>query len=161
MTKKERELIKKKAVMDFRRGDRVDDIAIRYGKTIGTISTWARKAGIKQRRQGCRVKELPNVLDLKIVQLVKNRVNGNPSFSKIGEPYGLKRQSVHRMYHRWKDWTKNGVAIPFRAGDKIRFGNEDYTVVKADVLCGAVKDSAGNLISKFYWNHDGKHAVKL
>lgn len=143
------------AVAEYQRGDRLREIATRHGVTVGTVSLWAKKAGVSRRPQGCRRKPIPSPRDLAILRAVRA---GGQTLEQIGEKYGLTRARVHFVYHKWKDCK---IEAPFAVGDKVRFMGDDYEVVSADVHDGRVRSLRGGKETTIPWKLGDEHAVKL
>ena len=150
--------IRQKAVQDYRRGDRIEAIAQRYGVTVGAISTWAKNANVKRRTQGCRVKDRPNPRELEIVAAMLAKHNGRPTFDEVGKQFGMPRQGVHRIFHRWKHWVRGA---PFKKGDHVRFQGRDYEVLKPDTSEGKVRDLKNGEVTRISWRIGKDWAVKL
>lgn len=137
--REEAEIKRERALKDYRRGDPIRDIAIRYGKSTTAVSLWAKKAGLERRQQGCRVKKYPSATDIDIVNAVKaSKANGGrPTLEEIGANWGyMSRAGVHRIYQKWKNWKPT---IPFKAGDRIRLEGRDYLVLEPSVFTGKVR----------------------
>jgi transposase len=161
--------VRQLAVHDYERGDPIDDIAMRYDVTIGTVSTWAKKAELKRRAQGCTIKERPSPRELEIVEAVRaaRERGGDPTLLEIGQMYGVKtRAGVHRIYHRWKHWRP---VSPFKRGDRVRWKGvengkvvvHDYEVVKPDIFQGKVRDLKTGRVTQISWHIGRNRAVKL
>lgn len=151
LSKEARERIKEKALHDYKRGDPLREIAIRYNTSITAVSLWAKEARLKRRQQGCRHKEWPDQEDIEIVQAVRAVCDGSPTLDEIGERFGNKtRAGIHRIYTKWKDWKPK---LPFKPGDKIRYDGHDFLVVKPGVFKGKVKDLASGELVDIHWKH--------
>jgi hypothetical protein len=150
--------VKAKALAEYVGGDRLNEIAIRYGISTTAISLWAKKAGLERRRQGCRVKVWPEPREMEIVAAVKAVSNGKPTLEQIGKPWKLSRAAVHRIYRKWRDWEP---PVKFQRGDRIRFGRRDYEVVQPGRLQGKVRDLKANIEITIDWHTKGQTAVKL
>jgi transposase len=162
MTRLMKAQVKAKALEDYRRGDPLKAIAIRYGVSVATVSLWAKAAGLERRRQGCRFKLRPEERDMEIVNAVRAVVDGKPTMAEIGRRWGwhlyMSRSNVHRIYHKWKDWKPT---VPFESGDIIRFKHRDYEVVEPGVFEGKVRSLRTGRESTIPWK-EGEHiAVKL
>lgn len=146
--------IKLKATEDYRRGDRLGDIALRYGISIGTVSLWAKQCGLARRTRGCRVKRLPSQLDMGIVAAVRAVKDGVPTLKEIGVQFGgFSRANVHRIYHKWKDWKPR---VPFKVGDVVRVLDsnlhpQDYEVLVPDVFQGQCKHVKTGALKEVKW----------
>lgn len=149
--------VREKAVRDFRRGDPLRDIAVRYEVSEGTVSLWAKAAGLR-RKQGCRKKMRPEESDWEIVLAVRKVKNGQPTLDEIGKRFGMTRAGVHRIYHKWKHWEPKA---PFVKGDKIRIGTRDYEVLKPDIFHGKARDLKTGKKVEVAWRTDEGYAVKL
>ena len=150
------ERIRVKALRDYRRGHPLRDIAVRYERSTTAISLWAKKAGLKRRRQGCTIKKWPDETDIQIVNAVKDaKANGNvPTLEEIGFGYGhLSRAGVHRIYQKWKNWKPR---VPFKAGDEIRLNGEDYLVLEPDVFNGKVRNIRTEVEDTRSWVYERK-----
>lgn len=164
-----RQSIKQKALRDYDRGERLEDIAIRYRISPCNVSLWAKAAGRPRRQQGCRTKQWPGPTDIEIVKAVRNIVGGQPTLADIGRSIGggMTRAGVHRIYQRWKDWKPH---LPFTKGDRIRHMERDYEVIKPNIFEGRVRDLKTGEEKTMFWTWkvtlpDGKErtftAVKL
>lgn len=156
--KQDKARVKAKAIRDYKRGETLRAIAVRYGVSTGTVSLWAQGAGLERRQQGCRAKIFPNEADIQIVNAVKAVQNGKPTLAEIGHHWQMSRANVHRIYHRWKDWQP---VVPFAVGDKIRFMGRDYEVKIPDVFRGIVRDLRTGVEQTLDWKKDDQVAVKL
>ena len=150
--------LKARALRDYKSGQSLEEIGIRYGFAPSTISCWAARAGVARRIQGCRLKEWPDEIDIAIVNEVRRVVDGEPTLADIGQHWGMSRANVHRIYRRWKDWKPRS---PFKAGDVIRFMKRDYIVVEPGLFSGIVRDMETGAEIKIQWRVSGKLAVKL
>lgn len=151
--------IKQKAVRDYRRGERLEDIAVRYGISFGTVSIWARQAGIKKRRQGCTIKKRPSPRELEIVAAVRGMKDGKPTIKEIGQRYAIEtRAGIWRIFYKWKDWRPH---IPFKKGDTVRFMGGDFEVLKPDVFDGKVRNLKTGQETIISWRVGKERAVKL
>jgi hypothetical protein len=151
--------LKESALSDYRSGDPLKNIAVRYGLLVGTISLWAKKAGYTRRSRGTRRKLLPTEQDMQIVAAVKAALGGMPTLAEIGVPYSYSRSAVHRIYHRWKDWKP---VIPFRAGARIRFEGRDYQVTAPRVFDGDVIDLKTGQRTVIAWRKNSRvFAVRI
>lgn len=157
-TKEERAKVKAKALRDYRRGEPLKVIAIRYGCSPASISLWAQSAGLERRQQGCRLKDWPDDTDLEIVEAVRAVRDGKPTLTEIGERWHMSRANVHRIYHRWKDWKPS---VQFKPGDKVRFMRRDYEVLEPRAFDGKVRDLKTGQESVIRWRADDNFAVKL
>lgn len=149
---------KAKALRDYRNGDSLEEIGIRYGFAPATISCWAARAGIERRPQGCRKKDWPDEIDIAVVNAVRQVVDGKPTLAQIGDRWRMSRANVHRIYHRWKNWKPHS---PFKAGDTIRFMKRDYEVLEPEPFRGKVRDLKTGEELVIQWRVDGRMAVKL
>ena len=149
---------KAKALMDYRRNDPLKVIAIRYGYSVASVSLWAKSAGLERRRQGCRIKDWPRDIDLKIVDEVRAVVDGTPTLAEIGKRWHMSRSNIHRIYKTWKHWTPK---VPFKPGDIIRFERRDYRVIEPGVLEGKVRSLETDQESIIHWGPDGHAVVTL
>ncbi len=148
--------IRTKALRDYRRGDRLRDIAVRYGKSPTAISLWAKKAGLERRQQGCTIKKWPDASDIDIVNAVKaaKQNDNQPTLEEIGERFGhLSRAGVHRIFMKWKNWKPR---IPFKPGDQIRLDGHDYLVLVPGVFTGKVRDMKTQEEQDISWTHEQK-----
>ena len=153
------EQLKRKALRDYKRGDLLRAISVRYGKSIPTISSWAREAGLTRRQQGCKIKKWPEPRDLRIVGAVNAVVMGKPTLEEIGRTEGgLTRAGVHRIYRKWKGWKPRP---PFEAGDTVRFAGCDYRVLEPDIFNGKVKDVTTGKEVVIPWKLGEDFAVKI
>lgn len=151
--------LKEKALKDYRSGAPLKNIAVRHGLLVGTISLWAKKAGLTRRSRGTRLKTFPSKQDMDIVAEVKAALGGVPTLAKIGSNYGYSRSAVHRIYHKWKNWKP---VIPFKPGDRVRFEGCDYRVVTPRVFDGEVQDLKTGRILDIPWRKNNVvFAVKL
>jgi hypothetical protein len=146
--KQERAKLRVKALRDYRRGEPLRMIAIRYGVSVGTVSLWAMAAGIARRPQGCRTKDFPDEADINIVNAVRAVRDGRPTLAEIGLRWQMSRANVHRIYHRWKNWEP---VVPFKVGDTVRFMGLDYEVVDPGVFEGKVRSLKTGEESKISW----------
>ena len=138
MTRQKRQQIKAKALADYRHGDKLREIAVRYGTSTTAVSLWAKNAKLARRTRGCREKEWPDEEDIKIVRAVKAVVNGSPTLKEIGARFGHRsRAGIHRIFKKWKDWQP---AFRYQKGDRLRIDDEDYIVLKPGVFKGLVKN---------------------
>lgn len=112
MTREQREAVKAKALDEYRRGDVLALIAARHGVSVATISLWALSAGLERRKQGCRKKTRPSDRDILIVNAVRAVVDGKPTLAEIGKRWNTSRGNVHRIYHKWKNWTPDAPPAP-------------------------------------------------
>ena len=158
-SKEEKNKVKVKALRDYRRGEPLKVIAIRYGFSPATISLWAKGSGIKRRKQGCRIKLWPSEVDLQIVEEVRAVVDGKPTLEEIGDRWQMSRANVHRIFHTWKDWTP--PSTDFAPGDRVRFLRRDYEVVQAGPMEGIVRDLKTGRESKLRWRSTKGLVVKL
>lgn len=154
--------MKAQALEEYRRGERLKVIAIRYRVSAATVSLWAAGAGLARRRRGCRIKVRPDARDLEIVNAVRAVVDGKPTLAEIGKRWGwhfyMSRANVHRIYHKWKDWKPT---MPFQAGDIIRFKHRVYRVVEPGVFDGKVRVLRTGQESTIPWKTGEHIAVKL
>jgi len=157
-TKEKRAKLKAKALRDYRQGDPLKVIAIRYGCSKASISLWAQSAGLKRRKQGCRLKDWPDDTDLDIVEAVRAVRDGKPTLAEIGARWHMSRANVHRIYHRWKDWKPT---IQFKPGDQVRFMRRDYEVIAPGPFEGKVRDLKTGEERVIRWRMDANFAVKL
>ncbi len=153
------EKIQSLALEDYRQGDSLKNIAVRYRISIGTVSLWAKKAGLKRRSRGCRPKTRPSEQDLQIVAAVDAVEGGKPTLDEIGRKFGYTRAGIHRIYHRWKTWKPSA---PFKVGERVRFAGRDYQILKAGVFGGRVLDLKHQTETTIKWWRDPRtFAVKL
>ncbi len=130
---------KVKALADYKRGDPLWEIAIRYDTSTTAVSLWAKQAKLPRRDQGCRRKDWPEEEDIDIVNAVKAVKEGKPTLEEIGQMFGGKsKANIHRIYTKWKNWKPT---IPYKKGDRLRFGTKDVIVIKPDVFHGEVQDT--------------------
>lgn len=121
-------------------------IAKEKGVSKSTVSVWARKARLSKRAKGRRPYETPSVEHRKILALVESL-----PMKEVGRRLGgMSKQNVHRVCKRWADWVPPKKA-PFKPGDAIKWNNEFYIVVDANVTSGTVRNAAGQLIRNFHW----------
>lgn len=165
MTRQAREQTKRKALRDYKRGDKLREIAVRYGTSTTAVSLWAKEAKLPRRERGCRPKIWPDEEDINITNAVRAVVNGKPTLEEIGKQFGNRsRAGIHRIYTRWKNWKPRA---PYRTGDIIRLRNRDYEVITARVFDGDVRDlETGEIFVKMPWKYKAKlgqtdQAVKL
>ena len=153
------ETVQQKSVADYERGDQLKHIAVRYNVSVGTVSLWAKKAGLTRRKRGCRHKMTPSEADMRIVAAVKAVVEGKPTLDELGDRFGYTRAGIHRIYCKWKNWKPT---IPFKPGDLIRFAGTDFEVVKANVFDGTVRSvKTGKTTRINWWRNKEFFAVKL
>jgi hypothetical protein len=133
-------------------------IAIRYRITEGTVSIWAKKAGLPRRRRGTRHKLTPSPKDMVIVAEVSNLDDDRLTLEEIGAKYGYTRAGIHRIYHKWKWWKP---VVPFGVGEVIRYRNRDYQVVEARVFDGVVRDLRTGQEETISWRSGPHIAVRL
>lgn len=158
--------IVKQALDQFSRGDRLEDIAIRFKVTGGAVSCWAKRAKLPARVQGRTNKQRPEALDFAVVEAVRAVVDGKPTLGEIGTLYGITRAAVHRIWKRWKDWVPD---VPFAAGDKVRLKTEtekgtdytDYEVLEPKVFDGRVRNLETGEETTVSWKMITSHVVKL
>jgi hypothetical protein len=151
--------VKLKAINDFRRGDPLRDIAARYDISEGSVSLWAKAAGLPPRRQGCRRKTRPSRIDWEIVLAVRKVRNGKPKLEEIGQRFGgMTRAGVHRIYQKWKNWDPTP---PFDKGDVVRFRSSDYRVVKPGLFAGTVISLKTGKQTELEWVQKPHYAVKI
>ena len=149
MTRDKRERVKARALQDYLRGDRLKDIAIRYGTSTTAISLWAKAAHLPRRVQGCRYKGWPDKEDYAIVMAVKAVRNGSPTLEEIGRRFGNKsRAGIHRIWAKWKNWVPR---MPYKKGDRIRIRDRDYIVIEPGVFEGEIEDVKTQERSKRAW----------
>jgi transposase len=153
----EAQSVRERAVADFRRGDPLKDIAVRYGVSEGSVSLWAKAAGLR-RKQGCRIKERPSTRDWDILQAVRAVVDGVPTLDEIGKRFGMTRAGVHRIYRRWKHWKP---VPPFRKGAIVRYNGDDYEVLDPDLFTGTVRSVATGEVTTIEWKVPDRYAVQI
>jgi hypothetical protein len=158
MRKQKRAKLKAQALEDYRRGDPLKVIAIRYRVSIATVSLWAAGAGLARRRRGPRIKVRPDARDLEIVNAVRAVVDGKPTLAEIGKRWGTTRANVHRIFHTWKNWEPT---VPFTPGDIVRFQRRDFEVVEPGVFGGKVRSLRTGQKSTIPWKAGEHIAVKL
>jgi len=153
------ETLQQKAVADYKKGDQLKHIAVRYNVSVGTVSLWAKKEGIARRRRGCRYKTMPSEHDMRIVAAVKAVVDGKPTLDELGSRFGYTRAGIHRIYSKWKDWTPS---VPFKPGDILRFAGVDYKVLSAGVFDGRVQSIKTGKTTVIKWHRNKElFAVKI
>ncbi len=151
--------LQQKAVADYKRGDKLKHIAVRYDISVGTVSLWAKKAGIARRKRGCCHKTMPSDYDLQIVAAVNAVEEGKPTLDEIGNRFGYTRAGIHRIYHKWKNWTPS---VPYKKGDLIRFAGTDYEIIEAGAFDGSVRSVKTGKTTVISWCKNRElFAVKL
>ncbi len=154
--------IKEAALADYKRNEPLKVIAKRYNLLPGTVSLWGRKAKIKRRRRGTRLKEMPSERDMDIVARVRAALGGIPTLAEIGKNYPvrtggtLSRSGVHRVYHRWKDWKPTA---PFEVDDIVRHAGHDYLVLRPRVFDGDVRNLKTGTETKVNWRDNSEEFV--
>jgi hypothetical protein len=145
-----RRSVRSEALRDYRRGDRLQDIALRYGTSTTAISLWAMRAGLPRRKRGCRPKDWPDREDIQIVQAVRNAIDGRPTLEEIGAKFGNKsRAGIHRIYTKWKDWKPR---CPFKKGEVLRYQGRHWEVIKPGLFGGTVQNVETREKGYLAWN---------
>jgi hypothetical protein len=153
------ESLQHKAISDYKRGDHLKHIAVRYCISVGTVSLWAKKAGLARRKRGRRHEAVPSDQALQIVAAVNAVVDGSPTLDELGRKFGYTRAGIHRIYHKWKNYVPKA---PFEVGDIIRFAGVDFKVLTAGVHGGQVRAlKTGKVTCINWWKNKSLFAVKL
>jgi hypothetical protein len=138
------------AMRDLGCGMKVKDVAEIYGRSEATISTWAKEHDVKvdwlRRYHG----PIPSDWDRAIM-----RVAGELGPTETGDRFGLSRQRVHQVLHRYGEagWRE---APGWEPGEEVRWGGIELKIAAVyDADVGAVWDSEGTFYHVFHWNWDG------
>jgi hypothetical protein len=130
--------IRAEALRDYQRGDRLKDIALRYGVSTTAISLWALWSGLPRRKRGKWAKDWPDARDIEIVQAVRSIVNGKPTYKQIGAMFGnMSRAGIHRVYAKWKDWK---LRCRFKKGEVIRYEGRYFKMIEPGIFGGVVQN---------------------
>lgn len=125
----------------------VEDIATKHHISSATLSVWAKKAGLALRMRGRKKRDRPSPRQLEIIKLA-----GQYSYDQVGERFGMKKQSVHRIVKRWRNWLEPQKA-PYTPGDIVVWRNKRLIVVSADRHGGTLQDEqSGKKYVNFIWN---------
>ena len=122
-----------------------EEIALRHEVCAATLTVWAKKAGFRLRRRGRRTLLKPTPLHLKILEL-----STHLRYKQIGDQFGMRKQQVHHIVKRWKNWVKPDEA-PFKPGDVVAWKGKRLTVVDAGLTEGTLVDEKGAFYRHFFW----------
>jgi len=123
-----------------------DEIAKLANVCPATLTVWVKKAGMHLRQRGRRRLVQPTPLHLKILELA-----GHQRYDQIGETYGMRKQSIHRIIKRWRGWNQSSKA-PFEPGDVISWKGRRLTVIDANAKEGTLVDEKNQQrYTKFPW----------
>lgn len=144
---------KQRVIADYRLGVLTTaEVAAKHGVSAPTVTLWAREARLPVRARGRKRYQTPTARQIKIIESVRN----GDSYAKAGSPFGLCRQSVARMVHRWKHYQAPRTP-PFAKGDVIGMNKQVYTVMLAEVETGILLNHATKKVERSYrWNSQGE-----
>lgn len=135
------------ALADYRKNELTsEEIAVKHGVSKATLTVWAKKAGVPLRNRGRKRYESPTARQREIIQLASVY-----NYDKVGERFGMLKQSVHRIVKRWRGWAQPRKA-PFSPGDVILWKGKRFTVIEANVHDGTLRDEKDKLWKNFAWN---------
>lgn len=121
-------------------------IAVKHSISTATLTVWAKKAGIPLRQRGRKPQENPTTRQKEILKLASVL-----SQAKVGERFGMHKQSIHRIVKRWRDWFQSKQA-PFDPGDMVSWRGRRFTVLEANHEDGTLLDDDGKKYKNFTWN---------
>lgn len=132
----------------------VEAIAVKHGVSSATLTVWAKKAGLPLRMRGRKAQERPTPRQLEIIKLASVY-----RYDQVGERFGMKKQSIHRIVKRWRNWAQPKSA-PFTPGDLIVWRGKKFTVLEANHQDGTLMDEHEKIYKNFTWN-GGKMPKKI
>ncbi len=146
------ETLRRKVVAAYRDAPNavVDDVAERFKVSKASVLRWKAQAGCFKPR-GRRALIEPNERQREILRLAVSM-----TYAEIGKHLGISKQAVGRICKQWQGWH-TPKHPPFKVGDVINVRGKHYTVVKAGVRSGTVRDSDGQ-VAIIPWFFKGRHA---
>jgi hypothetical protein len=134
--------VKERALNDYKQGAMTtESIAAKYGIAPATLTVWASHSSTPLRRRGRRKLDAPTPMHLKIIELAKTM-----GYNQIGLKFGMRKQSIHRIVKRWRDWTPS---ITYHPGDTVAWKGKAYEVLAVGATDLTLRDSNGKLSVKF------------
>lgn len=147
----------------------LQEIADKHEVSLSTVNNLARMAKCQGRPQGGRKLIVP---DAKTMKLLRDATEVGITLDEVGRRNRrwvtlksgrrvlkpLSKQRVSQIIAFWKKRGNPGLRTKgFKAGDKILWAEQYFTVVRYDDQHrGAVTDDKdGKLIDPFYWVHQG------
>ncbi len=124
-------------------------IADKYGISTATLTVWAKKAGMKLRQRGRKKQDKPTPRQMEIIRLASVY-----RYEQVGERFGMKKQSIHRIVKRWRSWSGTLTRkAPFDPGDLLLWRGKRLIVIDANHTDGTLREEkTGKTIVNFPWN---------
>jgi hypothetical protein len=135
------------ALADYQKRElTTEEIGVKHGISSATLTVWAKKTGIPLRNRGRKKQERPTQRQMEIIKLASVY-----KYDQVGERYGMKKQSIHRIVKRWRNWASPRKA-PFDPGDILIWRGKRFIVIEANIHDGTLQDEkSGKRYINFCW----------